>query len=99
MAYCRMGQVEGGMIDGVSAPGLGIDLSPGWTLPSTWAEGAKSWLSPGLLASIAEAEPTPGVPSLLARPVDSGPADSSGSKSSPWLLLAGLGLVAYLAMK
>ena len=88
MAYCRMGEVSGGMIDGVSAPGLGIDLTQ-------WME----W-NPGSLTTTG-ATPTPllptpasasGVPELLARPAETG-------ESPPWLLLAGLGLVAYMVMK
>ena len=88
MAYCRMGAVEDGTIDGITAPGLGLDLTD-------WV--ARTW-QPGPLTTTG-ATPTPllpapasGVPELLARPAETG-------ESPPWLLLAGLGLVAYMVMK
>jgi len=92
MAYCRMGEVPGGMIDGVSAPGLGLDLTqwdhdgfaPTWNLgPLTTTGATPTPLLP---------TPASGVPELLARPAETG-------ESTPWLLLAGLGLVAYMVMK
>jgi hypothetical protein len=89
MAYRRMGAVEGGMINGATAPGLGLDLT--------------QWMpwQPGPLTTVG-ATPTPllptsatssGVPPLLARPPE------ETSTSTPWLLLAGLGLVAYMVMR
>ena len=105
MAYCRMGAVEGGMIDGVSAPQLGIDLSSVWGTPEIRAADLRTW-QPGPLTTAAQdfvtiGQDTPamiqaqgGIPSLLARPAETG--ESGGT---PWLLLAGLGLVAYMVMK
>ena len=49
----------------------------------------------GAVLPIPYAIPT-GVPELLARPPETSPAPSS---SPPWILLAGLGLVAYMVMK
>jgi hypothetical protein len=49
----------------------------------------------GPVLPIPYAMPT-GVPELLARPPETGPAPAS---SPPWLLLAGLGLVAYMMFK
>jgi hypothetical protein len=40
------------------------------------------------------ARPPSGIPELLARPPEAAPASSP-----PWLLLAGLGLVAYMVMR
>jgi hypothetical protein len=92
MAYCRMGDVEGGVVNGVSSPGLGLDLT--------------QWMpwQPGPLTTTAQdfvtiGQDTPamrargGIPPLLARPPEAAPAPT------PWLLLAGLGLVAYMVMR
>ena len=95
MAYCRMGAVEGGMVNGVPSPWLMVDLT--------------QWMprrQPGPLTTIGATGPVdyvralettpasaPGVPPLLARPPEAAPAPT------PWLLLAGLGLVAYMVMK
>jgi len=94
MAYCRMGEVSGGMIDGASAPGLGLDLTA-W-VPREWMPGP---LTTAAQDFVTIGQDTPamiqargGIPSLLARPAETG-------ESPPWLLLAGLGLVAYMVMK
>jgi hypothetical protein len=106
MAYCRMGEVAGGMIDGVSAPGLGIDLSSMWEMGAApgeqWIGGTAPTWNLGPLTTtgatpaplLPAATPASGVPELLARPAETG-----GSGGTPWLLFAGLGLVAYLFMK
>ena len=95
MAYCRMGEVPGGMIDGVSAPGLGIDLDEWYRLGGTsslrWTPGPLTTTGAVPLATVAPTVAS-GIPELLARPAETG-------ESPPWLLLAGLGLVAYMVMK
>jgi hypothetical protein len=104
MAYRRMGAVDDWKvvlatgIDGVSsAPNfVGVDRSSNFeidllgtglttSLPVPYATPT----GPGILA-----RPPSGVPELLARPAETG-----GSGGTPWLLFAGLGLVAYLFMK
>jgi hypothetical protein len=93
MAYCRMGEVSDGMIDGVSAPGLGLDLTQ-W-VPREWMPGplTTTGLTPSpLVTTGVPAMAEGGIPELLARPAETG-------ESPPWLLLAGLGLVAYMVMK
>jgi len=99
MAYCRLGAVEGGMIDGVPAPGLGLDLTQ-WATESMvkpWLSG--DWQPAPLVTSGATPSPlattgtdTSSVPPLLERPAEKG-------GGFPWLLLAGLGLVAYVMVK
>jgi hypothetical protein len=95
-----MGAVEGGMIDGMSwAPNfVGVDRSSDFqidligtglttSLPVPYATPT----GPGILA-----RPPSGIPELLARPPEEA---SPSSTSTPWLLLAGLGLVAYMMFK
>jgi hypothetical protein len=85
-----MGAVEGGLLDGMSAPTLGIDHSSMFdAIPQNW-----QWplVTTGLPPSPSLPPPASGVPSLLARPPEA-------ASSPPWLLLAGLGLVAYMVMK
>jgi hypothetical protein len=88
-----MGEVEGGMIDGVSASGLGLDLTE-W-VARTWQPGplTSAGLTPSPLVTTGVPAMTEGgIPSLLARPAETG-------ESPPWLLFAGLGLVAYMMFK
>jgi hypothetical protein len=84
MAYCRMGDAVAGRV--ISAEELGLDLTqwmPWQPSPLTTTGATPAPLLP---------TPASGVPELLARPAETG-------ESPPWLLLAGLGLVAYMVMK
>jgi hypothetical protein len=63
-------------------------LTPGWNpnpLVPIGATGPVDYVRTAAIAS--------GVPPLLARPPEAAPAPT------PWLLLAGLGLVAYMVMR
>jgi hypothetical protein len=68
------------------------DWTPGWKLGPLTTIGAT-----GPVDYVRQLETTPapasGVPPLLARPPEAAPVPT------PWLLLAGLGLVAYMVMR
>jgi hypothetical protein len=87
MAYRRMGAVEE----------LGIDLTAAYdAIPQNWQGPlVTTGLAPSPLVTTGVPATTEGgIPTLLARPAETG-----GSGGTPWLLFAGLGLVAYLFMK
>lgn len=92
MAYRRMGAAEEYTFDPETIWATsGGGIAPTWNLGPLTTTGAA-----GPIDYVRR--PTPatssGVPPLLARPAETG--ESSGT---PWLLLAGLGLVAYMVMR
>lgn len=75
------GTPGGGTIDGQAAPGLGLDMTS-----ITWQAPPIPGAQPLVVDPNAPA-PSPGsTPDLLARPADT---------STPWLLIAGLGVLLY----
>jgi hypothetical protein len=92
------GDVEGGSIDGVPAPGLGIDLTAlaSQAYQTNWPGviGLATGLSPGAGVTAPSA-----APALLQAPAEGTPGVATSSGSSPWLLIAGAVALYYFVLR